>query len=196
MGFPTVFVRLTGCPLRCQYCDTAYAFTGGEWWTLEGILARGGGAGSAPCRASPAASRWRSATACHCWHGLCDAGYEVSLETSGALPVNEVDPRVRRVVDVKTPASGESSAQPAGPVARAQRSRPDQVRDLRPRATTSGVAPWCARAHARQRGHGAVFAQPRPAAGAASWPTGSSRIACRCACSCNCTRCSGARRGR
>ncbi len=107
VGFPTVFVRLTGCPLRCQYCDTAYAFTGGQWWTLEDILARvaelaarhvcvTGGEPLAQRNCLPLLAR------------LCDAGYEVSLETSGALPVAEVDARVRRVVDVKTPASGEA----------------------------------------------------------------------------------------
>jgi len=106
VGYPTVFVRLTGCPLRCQYCDTAYAFTGGQWWTLQDILARvreldarhvcvTGGEPLAQRNCLPLLAR------------LCDAGYEVSLETSGALPVAEVDPRVRRVVDVKTPASGE-----------------------------------------------------------------------------------------
>jgi 7-carboxy-7-deazaguanine synthase len=106
VGFPTVFVRLTGCPLRCQYCDTAYAFTGGEWATLDEILARvadldarhvcvTGGEPLSQRNCLPLLTR------------LCDAGYEVSLETSGALPVAEVDPRVRRVVDVKTPASGE-----------------------------------------------------------------------------------------
>jgi 7-carboxy-7-deazaguanine synthase len=108
VGFPTVFVRLTGCPLRCQYCDTAYAFTGGEWWTLDQVLARvhelhathvcvTGGEPLAQRNCLPLLAR------------LCDAGFEVSLETSGALPVDAVDPRVRRVVDVKTPASGESA---------------------------------------------------------------------------------------
>lgn len=108
VGFPTVFVRLTGCPLRCQYCDTAYAFTGGDWWNLDAILERvaaldarhvcvTGGEPLAQRNCLPLLAR------------LCDAGYEVSLETSGALPVGEVDPRVRRVVDVKTPASGESA---------------------------------------------------------------------------------------
>jgi 7-carboxy-7-deazaguanine synthase len=107
VGFPTVFVRLTGCPLRCQYCDTAYAFTGGDWWNLDAILERvaaldvrhvcvTGGEPLAQRNCLPLLTR------------LCDAGYEVSLETSGALPVAEVDPRARRVVDVKTPASGES----------------------------------------------------------------------------------------
>jgi 7-carboxy-7-deazaguanine synthase len=108
VGFPTVFVRLTGCPLRCQYCDTAYAFTGGQWWSLDEIVARvaelevrhvcvTGGEPLSQRNCLPLLQR------------LCDAGYEVSLETSGALPVGEVDPRVRRIVDVKTPASGESA---------------------------------------------------------------------------------------
>jgi 7-carboxy-7-deazaguanine synthase len=108
VGYPTVFVRLTGCPLRCQYCDTAYAFSGGEWWSLEAVLARvaaldahhvcvTGGEPLAQRQCLPLLTL------------LCDAGHEVSLETSGALPVEGVDPRVRRVVDVKTPASGEAS---------------------------------------------------------------------------------------
>ena len=107
VGFPTVFVRLTGCPLRCQYCDTAYAFGGGEWMSLDAILAKVGGhatrhvcvTGGEPLaqpNCLPLLQR------------LCDAGHIVSLETSGALPVTEVDPRVIRVVDVKTPDSGES----------------------------------------------------------------------------------------
>lgn len=107
VGFPTVFIRLTGCPLRCQYCDTAYAFGGGEWMSLDAILDRVGGyatrhvcvTGGEPLAQSnclPLLQR------------LCDAGYTVSLETSGALPVSDVDPRVIRVVDVKTPDSGES----------------------------------------------------------------------------------------
>ena len=107
VGYPTVFVRLTGCPLRCHYCDTAYAFDGGEWWTLDEIVARvqeldarhvcvTGGEPLAQRNCLPLLAR------------LCDAGHEVSLETSGALPVATVDPRVRRVVDVKTPASGEA----------------------------------------------------------------------------------------
>lgn len=106
VGFPTVFVRLTGCPLRCQYCDTAYAFTGGQWWSLDEILARVAALGThhvCVTGGEPLAQRNCLALLTR----LCDAGHEVSLETSGALPVDEVDPRVRRVVDVKTPASGE-----------------------------------------------------------------------------------------
>ncbi|HET9474181.1 MAG TPA: 7-carboxy-7-deazaguanine synthase QueE [Steroidobacteraceae bacterium] len=108
VGFPTVFVRLTGCPLRCQYCDTAYAFHGGEWMTLEGILGRvaefsprfvcvTGGEPLAQKNCLPLLT------------GLCDAGYRVSLETSGAMLLAGVDERVIRVVDVKTPGSGEVS---------------------------------------------------------------------------------------
>jgi 7-carboxy-7-deazaguanine synthase len=106
VGFPTTFVRLTGCPLRCQYCDTAYAFSGGDWWTLDDILARVAELDAhhvCVTGGEPLAQRQCLALLTR----LCDAGYEVSLETSGALPVADVDPRVRRVVDVKTPASGE-----------------------------------------------------------------------------------------
>ena len=107
-GLPTVFIRLTGCPLRCHYCDTEYAFSGGQWQTLEQIL--------------------DTVTAFHCRHvtvtggeplaqkaciellkQLCDAGFQVSLETSGALSIADVDSRVMKIVDIKTPASGESS---------------------------------------------------------------------------------------
>jgi 7-carboxy-7-deazaguanine synthase len=120
VGIPTVFIRLTGCPLRCQYCDTAYAFHGGEWWQLAAILERvrefearyvcvtGG---------EPLAQR-------HCLpllSALAEAGYRVSLETSGAMPIDAVDPRVIRVVDVKTPGSREE-----------HRNRYDQLTLLRP----------------------------------------------------------------
>lgn len=106
VGWPTVFVRLTGCPLRCQYCDTAYAFHGGHWQTLPQVLATiqthavkhvcvtGG---------EPLAQK-------HCpelLSALCDAGYTVSLETSGAMDIAAVDARVHRIVDIKTPDSGE-----------------------------------------------------------------------------------------
>jgi len=105
-GWPTVFVRLTGCPLRCQYCDTAYAFHGGQWWDFDAILAEvakhgvrhvcvTGGEPLAQKRCIGLLER------------LCDAGYDVSLETSGAIDISEVDPRVSRVLDIKTPGSGE-----------------------------------------------------------------------------------------
>lgn len=106
VGFPTVFVRLTGCPLRCQYCDTAYAFHGGIWYEIDAVLAEvkkynthyvtvtGG---------EPLAQK-----KCHeLLKRLCDEGYEVSLETSGALSVAQVDSRVIKVIDFKTPGSHE-----------------------------------------------------------------------------------------
>ena len=105
-GLPTVFVRLTGCPLRCQYCDTQYAFHGGERKALTDVLENVGAfnpryvtvTGGEPL-AQPECLPLLKA--------LCDDGYRVSLETSGALPVAEVDPRVHIILDLKTPGSGE-----------------------------------------------------------------------------------------
>ena len=120
VGFPTVFVRLTGCPLRCQYCDTAYAFHGGEWMTLEGILGRV--AGFTPRFVCVTGGEPLAQKNClPLLSALCDAGYRVSLETSGAMPLDGVDARVIRVVDVKTPGSGEVS-----------RNRLDELARLRP----------------------------------------------------------------
>ncbi len=106
VGFPTVFVRLTGCPLRCRYCDTTYAYQGGKWQTIDEVLEQvgqyetryvcvTGGEPLAQADCLPLLTR------------LCDNGYNVSLETSGALDVSQVDARVSKVVDMKTPASGE-----------------------------------------------------------------------------------------
>jgi 7-carboxy-7-deazaguanine synthase len=106
-GRPTVFIRLTGCPLRCRYCDSEYAFSGGEWMSLDEILDKvgqhatryvcvTGGEPLAQKRCVELLTR------------LCDAGYEVSLETSGAMDIGGVDERVSRVVDLKTPGSGET----------------------------------------------------------------------------------------
>lgn len=104
VGLPTVFIRLTGCPLRCQYCDTAYAFHGGEWFEFESIFKKIAEyktnfitvTGGEPL-AQPACLDLLKA--------LCDKGYKVSLETSGALDVSQVDPRVIKILDLKTPAS-------------------------------------------------------------------------------------------
>lgn len=106
VGWPTVFVRLTGCPLRCGYCDTAYAFQGGEWWSVEAIVERVASFGAryvCVTGGEPLAQK----RCLELLRRLCDAGYEVSLETSGALDVSGVDPRVQRVIDIKTPDSGE-----------------------------------------------------------------------------------------
>jgi 7-carboxy-7-deazaguanine synthase len=106
VGFPTVFVRLTGCPLRCQFCDTAYAFHGGEWRSLDEVLARVGE--YAPRYVCVTGGEPLAQRNCLPLLGrLCDANYRVSLETSGAMPIADVDARVVRVVDVKTPGSGE-----------------------------------------------------------------------------------------
>lgn len=107
VGRPTVFVRLTGCPLRCSWCDTPYSFSGGTLMTLDAILDEVGRHGArhvCVTGGEPLAQPECLALLTR----LCDAGYEVSLETSGALPVAGVDPRVSRVVDLKAPGSGEA----------------------------------------------------------------------------------------
>lgn len=106
VGFPTVFVRLTGCPLRCRYCDTQYAFYGGEWWELERIVTRVREFAT-PYVCVTGGEPLAQKGCLELLTLLCDAGLRVSLETSGALPLGEVDARVVRVVDVKTPGSGE-----------------------------------------------------------------------------------------
>lgn len=106
-GIPTTFVRLTGCPLRCQYCDTAYAFTGGDWWTLDAVLARVRSL-SAQYVCVTGGEPLAQKNCLELLTALCDAGYRVSLETSGAMSLEGVDPRVVRVVDVKTPGSTEA----------------------------------------------------------------------------------------
>lgn len=108
VGWPTVFVRLTGCPLRCNYCDTRYAFTGGESMSINAVVA--------------AVATHQTRHVCvtggeplaqkgvlELLHRLCNAGHEVSLETSGALDISGVDSRVSRVMDLKTPYSGEAA---------------------------------------------------------------------------------------
>ena len=107
-GFPTTFIRLTGCPLRCAYCDSDYAFRGGEQRSIANLVSasRTSGAnlvcvtGGEPLAQPNCLSLLTS---------LCDAGLEVSLETSGAFDVSDVDPRVSIVLDLKTPGSGESA---------------------------------------------------------------------------------------
>ncbi len=104
IGWPTVFVRLTGCPLRCQYCDTAYAFHGGEWRQIDDILAEVASHGArhvCVTGGEPLAQK----RCIGLLQRLCDAGYDVSLETSGAIDIGDVDTRVSRVLDIKTPGS-------------------------------------------------------------------------------------------
>ena len=104
-GLVTTVVRLTGCPLRCIYCDTAYAFHGGEWWSFDDILAKVAELGArhvCVTGGEPLAQK----RVHELFTRLCDAGYEVSTETSGALDISNVDPRVSRIVDLKTPDSG------------------------------------------------------------------------------------------
>ncbi len=106
VGLPTVFVRLTGCPLRCGYCDSEYAFYGGERMTLESILEKV--AAYQPRYVCVTGGEPLAQRECLVLlKALCDAGYQVSLETSGAMPIDEVDSRVSRVMDLKTPGSGE-----------------------------------------------------------------------------------------
>jgi len=117
VGWPTVFVRLTGCPLRCGYCDTPYAFQGGQWMELADILTAVAdyGArhvtvtGGEPLAQRPCPDLLRA---------LCDAGYSVSLETSGAMDILDIDPRVVIVMDLKTPGSGEMNRNRYGNIPR------------------------------------------------------------------------------
>lgn len=106
VGCPTVFIRLTGCPLRCGYCDTAYAFKGGEWLEPNEILAQVAGY-QTPYVTVTGGEPLAQKACIPLLQRLCDAGYRVSLETSGALDISAVDARVSRVMDLKTPGSGE-----------------------------------------------------------------------------------------
>ncbi|NOQ14116.1 MAG: 7-carboxy-7-deazaguanine synthase QueE [Methyloprofundus sp.] len=108
VGLPTIFIRLTGCPLRCQYCDTSYAFSGGETQSIAHIIEQVAGyntryitvTGGEPLAQPGCQELLRQ---------LADKGYSVSLETSGALDVSKVDTRIVKVMDLKTPASAEES---------------------------------------------------------------------------------------
>ena len=108
MGLPTVFIRLTGCPLRCGYCDTDYAFTGGTKMAIEDVLEKVASYNPryvCVTGGEPLAQK----EACTLMHQLCNAGYHVSIETSGAITIENIDRRVMVVMDLKTPGSGEVS---------------------------------------------------------------------------------------
>ncbi|MDP6198598.1 MAG: 7-carboxy-7-deazaguanine synthase QueE [Porticoccaceae bacterium] len=105
-GLPTVFIRLTGCPLRCGYCDTAYAFEGGIKMTLSEIMQTVGDYGARYVTVT-GGEPLAQPQSIDLLRQLCDAGYRVSLETSGAMPIGDVDSRVIKIVDLKTPGSGE-----------------------------------------------------------------------------------------
>ncbi len=106
VGLPTVFVRLTGCPLRCGYCDTTYAFQGGQWMNLDDVVTEVASHKS-PYVTITGGEPLAQKACLELLKRLCDADYEVSLETCGALDVSVVDPRVVKVMDLKTPGSGE-----------------------------------------------------------------------------------------
>jgi len=120
VGLPTVFVRLTGCPLRCVYCDTEYAFHGGASLSLDDVLQQV----EAHAPAFVTVTGGEPLAQKTCWpllEALCDRGYQVSLETGGAMPIDGIDPRVSVVMDLKTPDSGE-----------VQRNRYDNIALLKP----------------------------------------------------------------
>ncbi|MEK6750409.1 MAG: 7-carboxy-7-deazaguanine synthase QueE [Pseudomonadota bacterium] len=106
VGWPSVFVRLTGCPLRCDYCDTSYAFQGGNWWEIDAILAEVA-QHATPYVCVTGGEPLAQKNCLALLTQLCDAGYSVSLETSGALSLEGVDVRVEKVMDLKSPSSGE-----------------------------------------------------------------------------------------
>ncbi len=108
VGLPTVFIRLTGCPLRCQYCDTSYAFQGGEAMNIKAVLDQVARYNTRFVCVTGGEPLTQSACL-DLLQALCDAGYDVSLETSGALDISNIDARVSKVMDLKTPGSGEQA---------------------------------------------------------------------------------------
>lgn len=105
-GLPTTFIRLTGCPLRCSYCDTQYAFSGGQWWSLDALVAQTAAYGARDVCVTggePLAQQGCAELVTR----LCDLGYRVVVETSGALDISPIDARASRILDLKTPGSGE-----------------------------------------------------------------------------------------
>ena len=188
-GWPTLFIRLTGCPLRCVYCDTTYSFYGGEWRTQDELLQQATASGVrhvCVTGGEPLAQKNCLALLA----ALCDAGFDVSLETSGALDVSQVDARVSRVVDIKTPDSGES-----------HRNKLENLDVLTARDQVKFVLcsradyEWTLPAAAGQEGlcRARCCSRPRGVRSSrACSPSGSSPTGSTYACRCNCTNISGA----
>ena len=188
VGWRTVFIRLTGCPLRCTWCDTPYSFHGGQWWTLPQVLqevARHQVRHVCVTGGEPLAQK----RCLGLLASLCDAGYEVSLETSGALDIGAVDRRVRKVVDFKAPGSGEVARNlwtnidhllPHDQVKFVLCGREDYDWAVAPaRAWAGRTLPCCCRP--------SMTSCRRHSLRNGCWRTG-----CRHACNCSCTSCCGA----
>ncbi len=192
VGFPTVFVRLTGCPLRCQYCDTEYAFHAGDWHDIDGIVEKVRELRAPHVCVTGGEPLAQPNCLTSCSSGCAMPDIEVSLETSGALDIAAVDARVARVVDVKTPGSGEACAQSGREFRAPHAARPAEIRDLLARGLRleQGVHRRSMRLAERCQ----VLFSPSYHAGVAprSWRIGFWRIACRCAFNCSFTRSCGA----
>ena len=184
VGLPTVFVRLTGCPLRCTWCDTTYSFTGGEAATIDSVLAE--------VRRHPArqvcVTGGEPLSQKDCLPlltALCDAGYDVSLETSGALDISGVDPRVSRIMDLKAPGSGEVDKNRWENLACLTR-RDELKIVLASRRTTNGRASRCVATICRPVARSSSR-RPRARWRPPNWPNGFSKTVSMCVSRCSCT---------
>ncbi len=190
VGYPTVFVRLTGCPLRCQYCDTEYAFHAGDWFDLDDIVGKVRGYG-AQYVCVTGGEPLAQPNCLKLLERLCDQGFNVSLETSGALDIAAVDARVSRVVDVKTPGSHEAARNRIENFEPPDAARPGEIRDLFPRGLRleQGVhaGAWLGASNAGFCSRPATTKSRPP-----RWRTGFWRTVCRCASNCSFTRFCGA----
>ena len=177
-GLPCVLVRTTGCQMRCRWCDTTYSFYQGKWMTLEEVLDEVRRFGC-PLVELTGGEPLLQPAAHTLMERLCDAGYEVLVETGGGLDIAPVDPRVRRIVDVKCPASGEAEHNHWPNLDRLRADRSAQVRDRRARRLRVGARAG-ADAGARGALPGPVLAGARRARSSSRWRRGCSRTACRC----------------